>query len=97
MKCEICGKYLSQVEREFSAKLFNKLWCVNCAQYSERLKKMNYELDQDLIADGASREVAMLEKIQQIIAQDGEIASDYQVLDQIIKSLEVNNFIKGAK
>ena len=56
---------------------------------------MDLKLDQDLLtAEGYSREVAQLEKIQEIIRQDGEIADDYLVLDQIIKSLELNGFLE---
>lgn len=56
---------------------------------------MDLKLDQDLLtAEGYSREVAQLEKIQEIIRQDGEIADDYLVLNQIIKSLEINGFLK---
>lgn len=56
---------------------------------------MNLEIDQNLLNDGTSREVAMLEKIQAIIAQDGEVADDYLVLEQIIKSLEINGFARA--
>lgn len=56
---------------------------------------MDLKLDQDLLtAEGYSREVAQLEKIQEIIRQDGEIADDYLVLNQIIKSLELNGFLE---
>lgn len=56
---------------------------------------MDLKLDQDLLtAEGYSREVAQLEKIQEIIRQDGEIADDYLVLNQIIKSLEINGFLE---
>ena len=55
---------------------------------------LDYALDQTLIiTEGASREVAMLEKISEILGQDGEQVTDEQALTQIITALQFNKFI----